>query len=253
MLFLDIAGYTQLSEQLEPRRLNQLVQTYFSSFLEIIQRAPRRRERDGGRRPHGDLPGRSRQRGARPRAQRHPRRLRHPPAHDRAQRGVRRRLPADRSCTWASTPARRWWAPPSSAAAAASAGRSPPPAPPPTWRRASPARPQGGEIIVGPDDRRAHPRALRAGEPGRAHVQERLAADPGVPRHPAGRVREDRLSACAGRVRVGICSWADPALIEERRVLSEEVHDRGGAPALLRRASSTWSRSTRPTTRSPTC
>jgi class 3 adenylate cyclase len=37
VLFLDIAGYTKLSEQLEPRRLNQLVQTYFSSFLELIQ------------------------------------------------------------------------------------------------------------------------------------------------------------------------------------------------------------------------
>jgi class 3 adenylate cyclase/HAMP domain-containing protein len=38
VLFLDIAGYTKLSEQLEPRKLNQLVQTYFSTFLEIIQR-----------------------------------------------------------------------------------------------------------------------------------------------------------------------------------------------------------------------
>jgi class 3 adenylate cyclase/HAMP domain-containing protein len=37
VLFLDITGYTKLSEQLEPKRLNQLVQTYFSSFLEIIQ------------------------------------------------------------------------------------------------------------------------------------------------------------------------------------------------------------------------
>lgn len=37
VLFLDIAGYTRLSEQLEPRKLNQLVQLYFSSFLEIIQ------------------------------------------------------------------------------------------------------------------------------------------------------------------------------------------------------------------------
>jgi len=37
VLFLDIAGYTKLSEQLEAKRLNQLVQTYFSSFLEIIQ------------------------------------------------------------------------------------------------------------------------------------------------------------------------------------------------------------------------
>ncbi|MBI4246694.1 MAG: HAMP domain-containing protein [Candidatus Rokubacteria bacterium] len=37
VLFLDIVGYTRLSEQLEAKRLNQLVQTYFSSFLEIIQ------------------------------------------------------------------------------------------------------------------------------------------------------------------------------------------------------------------------
>jgi class 3 adenylate cyclase/HAMP domain-containing protein len=37
VLFLDIAGYTRLSEQMDPKRLNQLVQLYFSSFLEIIQ------------------------------------------------------------------------------------------------------------------------------------------------------------------------------------------------------------------------
>ncbi|MBM4441817.1 MAG: HAMP domain-containing protein [Candidatus Rokubacteria bacterium] len=37
VLFLDIAGYTKLSEQLDPKRMNQLVQTYFTSFLEIIQ------------------------------------------------------------------------------------------------------------------------------------------------------------------------------------------------------------------------
>ncbi|HEY7365572.1 MAG TPA: adenylate/guanylate cyclase domain-containing protein [Methylomirabilota bacterium] len=37
VLFLDIAGYTKLSEQLDARRLNQVVQLYFSSFLEIIQ------------------------------------------------------------------------------------------------------------------------------------------------------------------------------------------------------------------------
>jgi class 3 adenylate cyclase len=36
VLFLDITGYTRLSEELEPRRLNQLVQTYFSSYLELI-------------------------------------------------------------------------------------------------------------------------------------------------------------------------------------------------------------------------
>jgi class 3 adenylate cyclase len=37
VLFLDISGYTRLSETLEPKKLNQLVQTYFSSFLEIVQ------------------------------------------------------------------------------------------------------------------------------------------------------------------------------------------------------------------------
>ena len=37
VLFLDIAGYTKLSEQIDPRQLNELVQTYFSSFLEIIR------------------------------------------------------------------------------------------------------------------------------------------------------------------------------------------------------------------------
>jgi class 3 adenylate cyclase len=37
VLFLDISGYTRLSEQMEPKRLNQLVQTYFASFLEIIR------------------------------------------------------------------------------------------------------------------------------------------------------------------------------------------------------------------------
>jgi class 3 adenylate cyclase/HAMP domain-containing protein len=37
VLFLDIEGYTKLSELVEPKKLNQLVQTYFTSFLEIIQ------------------------------------------------------------------------------------------------------------------------------------------------------------------------------------------------------------------------
>lgn len=36
MLFLDIAGYTALSEQMDPKQLNRLIQSYFSSFLEII-------------------------------------------------------------------------------------------------------------------------------------------------------------------------------------------------------------------------
>jgi class 3 adenylate cyclase/HAMP domain-containing protein len=37
VLFLDIAGYTRLSETVDAKRLNQLIQTYFSSFLEIIR------------------------------------------------------------------------------------------------------------------------------------------------------------------------------------------------------------------------
>jgi class 3 adenylate cyclase/HAMP domain-containing protein len=48
VLFLDIDGCTRLSEQLEPRRLNQLVQTYFSNFLEIIQRPEALNEEYGG-------------------------------------------------------------------------------------------------------------------------------------------------------------------------------------------------------------
>jgi class 3 adenylate cyclase len=35
-IFLDIAGYTRLSEQMEAKQLNRLLQRYFSSFLEII-------------------------------------------------------------------------------------------------------------------------------------------------------------------------------------------------------------------------
>jgi len=37
VLFLDIAGYTLLSERLDPKQLNRLVQTYFSSYVEIIR------------------------------------------------------------------------------------------------------------------------------------------------------------------------------------------------------------------------
>jgi class 3 adenylate cyclase len=37
VLFLDIVGYTRLSEQLDPRQLDRMVQTYFGSFLEIIR------------------------------------------------------------------------------------------------------------------------------------------------------------------------------------------------------------------------
>ncbi len=37
VLFLDVEGYTRLSEQLPPQRLNRMIQDYFSNFLEIIR------------------------------------------------------------------------------------------------------------------------------------------------------------------------------------------------------------------------
>jgi class 3 adenylate cyclase len=37
VLFLDVEGYTRLSEQLPPGRLNRMIQDYFSAFLEIIR------------------------------------------------------------------------------------------------------------------------------------------------------------------------------------------------------------------------
>ena len=37
VLFLDVEGYTRLSEQLPPQRLNRLIQDYFARFLEIIR------------------------------------------------------------------------------------------------------------------------------------------------------------------------------------------------------------------------
>src|SRR5882724_866491 len=39
VLFLDISGYTRLSEQLPPETLNSLVERYFSSFLDRIHEA----------------------------------------------------------------------------------------------------------------------------------------------------------------------------------------------------------------------
>ncbi len=39
MLFLEISGYTRLSEQLPPNQLNWLVERYFAAFLDQIQEA----------------------------------------------------------------------------------------------------------------------------------------------------------------------------------------------------------------------
>jgi len=39
VLFLDISGYTRLSERLDPESLNALVERYFSTFLDLIHAA----------------------------------------------------------------------------------------------------------------------------------------------------------------------------------------------------------------------
>lgn len=36
VLFVDVAGYTRLSEQIAQEKVNYLIQTYFSSFLDVI-------------------------------------------------------------------------------------------------------------------------------------------------------------------------------------------------------------------------
>jgi class 3 adenylate cyclase len=38
VLFLDVAGYTRLSEQVEPERMNHLIESYFSAFLDDIHK-----------------------------------------------------------------------------------------------------------------------------------------------------------------------------------------------------------------------
>src|SRR5437867_3860920 len=121
VLFLDIAGYTKLSEQLDPKRLNQLVQTYFSSYLEIVQGH------------HGDV---------------------NETAGDGLMDERRRAL-----------------------------------------RRVG----AGWGDRHGPDDGRAHPSSLRPREHRGEDLQERLAGDPRLPRHPTRHLRKDRLappSAC---------------------------------------------------------
>ncbi len=196
VLFLDIAGYTRLSEQLEAKRLNQLVQTYFSSFLEIIRRAPRRRERDRGRRAHGDLPeaaARARRGRRGPRAERDPGRLRDPPADDRAERGVRGRVPGHRA------PHGDQHRPGAGGRHQAERGRVGAldvhrDRAHHQHRGAVRGRRGGRGHRGGPGDRRSHRRALRAGIARRAQLQERLAAPPDLPGDPARRVQQGHVS-----------------------------------------------------------
>ena len=54
---------------------------------------------------------------------------------------------------------------------------------------------QGDEIVVGAPTADAHPGLLRAGEPGREELQERVAAAARLPHHPAWGVRQDRVTS----------------------------------------------------------
>ena len=134
VLFLDVEGYTRLSEQLPPQRLNRMIQDYFSSFLEII------------RAHHGDVNETAgdglmvifQSEGA----QRATRSM--PPARlsscSRKWRALISSLLGSirrwRS-TWGSTAVPRWWERPSSTQRVAGAGPSPPRDRRPTWRPAS--------------------------------------------------------------------------------------------------------------------
>src|SRR5262249_33411400 len=60
---------------------------------------------------------------------------------------------------------------------------------------------------------RADQRPLRPRGSGGEDFKERLPADPWLPCDPARHLREDRPGV-SRRPRVGICAWADPALIE---------------------------------------
>ncbi len=130
VLFLDVEGYTRLSEELPAQRLNRMIQDYFSSFLEII------------RAHHGDVNETAgdglmvifQSEG-------------NPAGHARNAAGTAFQLLAKVATrrwrsTSASTAARRWSARPSWTRRAAGAGRSPPPARRPISPRASPASPR---------------------------------------------------------------------------------------------------------------
>src|SRR6185503_1886061 len=113
-------------------------------------------------------------------------------------------------CTWASTAARRWWVRPRSAQGRASAGPSPPPGRPRTSPRASPARPRPGRSSWA----RPPPSVSGASSCWRASA----SAPSRTSRSPFASSASSRRG-CTRRssdMRVGISSWADPALIEAR-------------------------------------
>ena len=199
VLFLDIAGYTRLSEQLEAKRLNQLVQTYFGSFLEII------------RAHHGDVNEtagdglmvifqRTNRGGAGParrgsRAQCHARGLRHPGPDPRAERGVRGHLPRDpapHGHQYGRGAARGDEARRRGIAALDLHGHGTDHQPGRALRRLRGGRRHRG----GTGDGRAHQDAVRPRGAGGEELQERLTAARRLSRHPARDLqRREDLSA----------------------------------------------------------
>jgi class 3 adenylate cyclase len=170
IVFLDIAGYTKLSEQIEPRKLNQLVQTYFSSFLEIIQAH------------HGDI-NETAGDGLMVIFQ--------PPRDGRSDHALNaaRAAFAIRQRTIQLNEEYSGMFPPVAALDVHGAGAGDQPGR--ALRRVCARRRHRRRR----HDGGPHPRLLRAGEPRRADVQERLAADSRVPPDPAGHLRQDRVVA----------------------------------------------------------
>src|SRR5574341_1440064 len=115
------------------------------------------------------------------------------------------------SSTWASTRARRWSAPPSSARARASGGPSPRRGRRPTSRRGLRGRRRAGRS----SSARRRPSASAPTSSWRVSARRRSRTSPSrsacTASSPLASTR--RSSSSRAGVRVGICAWADPALI----------------------------------------
>ena len=125
VLFLDISGYTRLSEHLAPESLNALVERYFSTFLD---RHPRRLAVISMRPPAMASWPSFKMRSMRARAADTALALL------AATRRSTLTMPCNRSpCIWASTPGSPWSVRPVLRACAGRGGRSRPAVPSPTW------------------------------------------------------------------------------------------------------------------------
>ena len=196
VLFLDIAGYTRLSEQVEAKRLNQLVQTYFSAFLEIIRKHQGDVNETAGDGLMVIFQSKSREPGRGP--------VDHALNAARAALAIRQRtvelneehagvfpsvalhMGINSGEAWVGATkiggagSQRWTF--TATGTHDQPGRA--------LRRLGPGRRDRRR----PRDRRARPGRLRAGEPGREELQERVAAAARLPHHPARGLRQDRLT-----------------------------------------------------------